>query len=186
MHQSWKQRETNASVMKNLGEVTSMCSQVQLRFKSITVVWVINASVFNQFLGRVFASLTRNILFWCKVKLSGSHTDAKKEVTSYYVSTSKVAGNNKSKFWKIGELTNPARWREMTVISRYVCTSSFWVRHSTQFQERLERTFRLSTYVAFDSRLICWICSFVFIMKRQRKPGSFFTPKKMTVEPQKH
>ena len=114
---------------KNLGEVTSMCSQVQLRFKSITGVWVINASVFN--LGRVFASLTRNILFWYKIKLSGSHSDGKKEVTSYYVSNSKVAGNNKSKFWKIGELTNPAWWREMTVISRYVCTSSFWVRHST-------------------------------------------------------
>ena len=114
---------------KNLGEVTIMCSQVQPRFKSITGVWVINASVFN--LGRVFASLTRNILFWYKIKLSGSHSDGKKEVTSYYVSNSKVAGNNKSKFWKIGELTNPAWWREMTVISRYVCTSSFWVRHST-------------------------------------------------------
>ena len=112
MHQSWKQREINASVMKNVGEVTSMCSQVQLRFKSITVVWVINASVFNQFLGRVFASLTRNILFWYKIKLSGSHSDGKKEVTSYYVSTSKVAGNNKSKFWKISEFTNPAWWRE--------------------------------------------------------------------------
>ena len=104
MHQSWKQREINASVMKNLGEVTSMCSQVQLRFKSITVVWVINASVFNQFLGRVFASLTRNILFWCKIKLSGSHSDGKKEVTSYHISTSKVAGNNISKFWKTRRL----------------------------------------------------------------------------------
>ena len=132
-------------------------------------------------LGRVFASLTRNILFWWKIKLSGSHIDAKKEViyTSYYVSTSKVAGNNKSKFWKIGELTNSAWWGKMTVISRYVCTSSFWVRHSTQFQERLARTFRLSACVAFDSRFICWLCSFVFIIKRRKKLSSFFTPKKM-------
>ena len=137
---------------KNLGEVTSMCSQVQLRFKSITGVWVINASVLN--LGRVFASLTRNILFWYKIKLSGSHSDGKKEVTS-------------------------------TVISPYVCTSSFWVRHSTQFQEGLARTFRLSAYVAFDSRFICWLCSFVFIMKREKKLSSFFTPKKMAVEPEK-
>ena len=130
-------------------------------------------------LGRVFASLPRNILFWYKIKLSGSHSDGKKEVTSYYVSTSKVAGNNKSKFWKIGELTNPTWWREMTVISRYVCTTSFWVRHSnsTQFQERLERTFRLSACVAFDSRFICWLCSFVFIMKREKKAKFIFYAK---------
>ena len=79
----------------------------------------------------------------------------------------------------------------MTVISDYVLTSSFCVRHhSRQFQERLERTFRLSAHVTLpiDSRFICGRCSFVFrfIMKRQRTLSSFFTPKRMPVEPEKH
>lgn len=58
-------------------------------------------SVFN--LGRVFASLTRNILFCRKTKWSWSYTDAKKtkqkpkkQVTSN-INTSKAAGSNKSK-----------------------------------------------------------------------------------------
>ena len=52
--------------------------------------------VFN--LGCVFASLTLNILFWPKIKLLWSDTDAKK-VTSY-ISSSNAASNNKSKFLK--------------------------------------------------------------------------------------
>ena len=69
----------------------------------------------------------------------------------------------------------------MTVISDYVLTSSFCVRHhSRQFQERLGCTFRLSAHVTLpiDSRFICGCCSFVFV--------SFFTPKRMPVEPEKH
>ena len=88
----------------------------------------------------------------------------KKELTSY-ASTSKVAGNNKNKFWKIGELTSPKWVRKMTVISGFMRTSSFWVRHSTQFQERLEHTFQLSAYVALliNSNFIWWLFSFVFV-----------------------
>ena len=77
----------------------------------------------------------------------------------------------------------------MTVISDYVLTSSFCVRHpSRQFQERLERTFRLSAHVTLpiDSRLWTSFFCFRFIMKRQRMLSSFFTPKRMAVVPEKH
>ena len=54
------------------------------------------AAVFN--LGHVFASLTENILLWRKMKLSWSHTDAKKKIKNrscfiHTVSTPRVAGN---------------------------------------------------------------------------------------------
>ena len=80
-------------------------------------------------------------------------------------STSKVVGNNKSKFCKIGELTSPKWEHGMTVISGYLRKRFFWVRHSTHFQERLECTFRLSAYVALliDSHFIFLFCSFVFV-----------------------
>ena len=52
-------------------------------------------TVFN--LGCVFASLLRNILFWPKMKLSWRHADAKKLLPEY-ISTSKAAVNNRSKF----------------------------------------------------------------------------------------
>ena len=58
------------------------------------------------------------------------------------------SGNKKSTFCKIGELTSPKWMRKMTVISGYLRTSSFWVRHSMQFQERLERTLWPSTHVS--------------------------------------
>ena len=54
----------------------------------------------------------------------------------------------------------------MSVISDYVFTSSFCVRrHSREFQERLEHTFRLSAHVTVpvDSHFNCRHCSFVFI-----------------------
>ena len=58
------------------------------------------------------------------------------------------SGNNKSTFCKIGELTSPKWMRKMTVISGYLRTSSFWVRRSMQFQERLEHTFWPSRHVS--------------------------------------
>ena len=53
----------------------------------------------------------------------------------------------------------------MTVISGDLRKRGFWVRCSTQFQERLECTFRLSAYVALliDSHFIFLFCSFVFV-----------------------
>ena len=110
----------------------------------------------------------------------------KKEVT-LYVSISKLTGNNKSKLWKnYGWAYRP----EMTVISDFVHTSNnFWVRHSTQFQERLEWHFD------FLHMLLCWLIyasfadllffCFCFIMKGQQKVSSFFMLlKKMAVEPE--
>ena len=98
-------------------------------------------------LGRVFASLTRNTLFWRKMKWSLSHTDAKKrnkqkpkkQVTSY-ISTYKAAGNNKSKLKQTCVLTSMKWAREMTGISDYGRMSTFCVRRSKQFQESLEPT----------------------------------------------
>ena len=53
----------------------------------------------------------------------------------------------------------------MTVISGNLRTSSFWVRHFAQFQERLECTFQLSAYVALliDSHsFVCFVLLFLF------------------------
>ena len=47
--------------------------------------------------GRVFVSLMQNILFWCKMQLLWSHTDAKKVRSD--PSTSKAAVNNKSIYY---------------------------------------------------------------------------------------
>ena len=97
----------------------------------------------------------------------------KKEVT-LYVSISKLTGNNKSKLWKnYGWAYRP----EMTVISDFVHTSNnFWVRHSTQFQERLERTFWLSAYVVLliDLHFICWLIVLLFLFHYERTTKSKF------------
>ena len=110
-----------------------------------------------------------------------------KEVTSY-VSTSKLTGNNKSKLWK------HYRWAykpKMTVISDFVCTCSFWVRCSMQFQKRQECTFWLSAHIAlliiYASFVDLLFFCFCFIVKGQQKLSSFFILlKKMAVEPEKH
>ena len=112
-------------------------------------------------LDRVFASLTRKILFWRKMKWSWSHTEAKKnkqtnkqkpkkQVTSY-ISTSKAAGNNKSKLKQICVLTSLKWVREMTGILDYGRMSTFCVRRSEQFQERLEPT---STFCILSHTLL--------------------------------
>ena len=70
--------------------------------------------------------------------------------------------------------------------------SSFCGRpRSSQFQERQEHTFRLSTYVALpmDSimlHLMTLFFCFYFIMKLQQKLNSFYRPKRTSVEPEKH
>ena len=67
-------------------------------------------------------------------------------------STSKIAGNNWSKFWKIGELRSLA-WNECWNDWHFrLHTSSFWVwvRHSTRFQQKLECNFD------FVHTLLCW------------------------------
>ena len=62
-------------------------------------------TVFN--LGRVFASLKENILFWRKMKWSCSHTDAKKKRAKINWSclihkySQGVAGNNEGKLKKL-------------------------------------------------------------------------------------
>ena len=58
------------------------------------------------------------------------------------------SGNNNSTFCKLGELTSPKWMCKMTVISGYLCMSSFWVRRSMQFRERLERTLWPCTHVS--------------------------------------
>ena len=98
----------------------------------------------------------------------------RKREVSLYVSISKLTGNNKSKLWKnYGWAYRP----EMTVISDFVHTSNnFWVRHSTQFQEGLERTFWLSAYVALliDLRFICWLIVLLFLFHYERTTKSKF------------
>ena len=62
-----------------------------------------------------------------------------------------------------------------------------------QFQERLERTFGLSTYVALliDSSLICRLIVLLFLFHYERTTKTtlkftFMLLKKMAVEPEKH
>ena len=68
----------------------------------------------------------------------------------------------------------------MTGISDYVLTSSFCVRRSTQFRERLERTVRRSTYVALpiDSRfLVDFVLLFSFHYETTTKAKFIFYAK---------
>ena len=74
----------------------------------------------------------------------------KKQVTSY-ITTSKAAGNNKSKLKQICVLTSLKWGREMTGISDYGCMSTFCVRRPKQFQERLEPT---STFCILSHTLL--------------------------------
>ena len=71
----------------------------------------------------------------------------------------------------------------------YVLTISFYVRrHSTQFQETggYIWTFHIRCFAdRFRLHLLAFFC-FHFIMKQQQKLSSFFTQKRMGVQPQKH
>ena len=74
----------------------------------------------------------------------------KKQVTSY-ITTSKAAGNNKSKLKQICVPTSLKWGREMTGISDYGRMSTFCVRRPKQFQERLEPT---STFCILSHTLL--------------------------------
>ena len=80
-------------------------------------------------------------------------------------STSKVVGNNKSKFCKIGELNKPEMRARNDCHFRLPAYKIFLGQAFHPFQERLECTFWLSAYVALliDSHFICLFCSFVFV-----------------------
>ena len=89
----------------------------------------------------------------------------RKKVTSY-ISTSKAAGNNESKLKKkvcLLAWNERAKW----LAFQTTCLWVVFVRRSTQFWERLKRTFWRSAYVyialPIDSRFSCWLRSFVFI-----------------------
>ena len=113
----------------------------QLQVRAATII----ETVFN--LGRVFASMIWNILvFRCKIKLSWSHTDAKKQVKTktncLILSTSSAACNNVSKFWKKIVLTGT---------SDYMNTSTFCVRHSLRIGLSFFKiTFQLYNYLTVN------------------------------------
>ena len=69
-----------------------------------------------------------------------------------------------------------------------VLTSCFCVRHSTQFQERLERIFRFRCFAdQLTFHLLMLLVCFHFIVKQQQKLSSLFTQKTIIeVEPGKH
>ena len=112
-------------------------------------------------LSHVFASLMQNILFWRKMKLSWSHTDAKK-VTSY-ISTSKAAGDNTSKLKKRGALTSLKWVHEMTVISECTCLRVVFVSGIPHNSRRDWSIYFNFVALPINSRFICWCCWFVFI-----------------------
>ena len=100
--------------------------------------------------------------YWCRKEVTGSS----------YVSISKLTGNNKGKLWKIGELISP-KWLSFQTLCVWVV---FWVRRSTQFRERLERTFWLSTHVALliNSCFICWLIALLFLFHYERTTKTKF------------
>ena len=68
-----------------------------------------------------------------------------------------------------------------------VLTSCFCVRHSTQFQERLERIFRLWCFAdQLTFHLLMLLVCLHFIVKQQQKLSSLFTQKTIEVGPEKH
>ena len=84
-----------------------------------------------------------------------------------------------------------AKW--LTVFS--LLTSSFCARCSMQFRERLEHKFWWSAYIVlwiFHAVPVdlCWLSLlFLFLSlwsKRQQRLNSFFTQKRIAVEPEKH
>ena len=81
-----------------------------------------NRAVFN--LGHVFTSLSLNIKFWCKMKLSWSLTNAKKRLPCIQVLPKQQSKININ-FTK-GVLTNLKWVHEMTIISDFMLTSSFF------------------------------------------------------------
>lgn len=107
---------------------------ISLSQQKITLIVSTSQSVFN--LGRIYASLMQNILFWHKMKWSWSNTDAKKKtnVTSY-VSTFKAKGDNKS---------------ELKIICSYQPEIS-----TRRKKESMKWKKCLCTFVTFNSELVC-------------------------------
>ena len=119
-------------------------------------------------LGSVFALLTRNILFWCKMKWSWSHTDAikTKEQTktkgkvNAYISTFRETGNNKNKLKQVYVLTK-LKWAHKMTIS---AINTFCVRCSTQFWERLEPIFFILHRMLYQSiNTLFGLCCVVYV-----------------------
>ena len=99
------------------------------------------------------------------------------------------SGNNKVHFTKYLSLQAQKWMRKVTVISGFLSTSSFWVRRSMQFQERLERTFWPSTHVSLlidYASFVRFVLLFLFHYETTTKAKFIFTLKKLAVEPEKH
>ena len=72
----------------------------------------------------------------------------------------------------------------MTGISDYARMSTFCVRRSKQFKERLEPTSTFCILYRLTLRLMTLFLWLRYIIKRQQKPSVFSKQKKMTVEPE--
>ena len=72
----------------------------------------------------------------------------------------------------------------MTGISDYARMSTFCVRRSKQFKERLEPTSTFCILYRLTLRLMTLFLCLRYIIKRQQKPSVFSKQKKMTVEPE--
>ena len=122
------------------------------------------------------------------MKLSWSHTDAKRKVTSYISTcTSKAAGDNTSKFLKRGcllalnECTKWLSFQNVCAYKLFLCQAFHTIPGKTGAYILTSLLCRSITL-----HLLMLLVCFHFIVRQQQKLSSLFTQKTMEVEPEKH